>query len=189
MKNTAYIFAAVLVLASCYSRQAKAEKPAQYRPSSQVVDDWVTKWEKQLVEVAEAMPADKYSFAPANGEFKGVRTFAEQVKHAAAANYILAAAALGEKPPSDAGDETGPDAFRTKADITAYLKGSFAALHKAAAVIDEKNTVITSPAISPLQGTGTRLGLVVEALLHSANHYGQIVEYLRMNGVIPPASR
>jgi hypothetical protein len=177
------------VLAFSCGAQAQTDKAAQYRPSSQVLDDWVTRWEEKIVDVAEAMPADKYSFAPASSGFKGVRTFAEQVKHAAAANYILAAAALGEKPPADAGGETGPDALRTKADITGYVKGSFAALHKAAAVIDEKNTVVISPGISPLQGTGTRLGLVVEALLHSANHYGQMVEYLRMNGVIPPASR
>ncbi|HEX4631075.1 MAG TPA: DinB family protein [Chthoniobacterales bacterium] len=189
MKQAIAIFSILVVLACSYGARAQTDKPAQHRVSSEVLDDWVTRWEKKLIDVGEAMPADKYSFAPANGEFKGVRTFAEQVKHVAAANYILAAAALGEKPPPDAGDETGPKALRTKADISDYLKGSFGALHKAAAAIDDKNTVLTSPAISPLQGTGTRLGLVVEALLHSANHYGQMVEYLRMNDVVPPASR
>ena len=167
----------------------QGDKMGAYRPSGQVVDDWVARWETKLVEVAEALPADKYSFAPSNGEFKGVRTFGQQLKHAAAANYILAAGALGEKAPADAGDEIGPDSVRTKDEIVAYLKGSFASLHKAAAAIDEKNIVIKEPSISPLHGTGTRLGLVVEAILHSANHYGQMVEYLRMNGVIPPASR
>src|SRR5262249_40102475 len=168
---------------------AQIDKALEHRPSNQVTDDWVTKLEKQLVDVAEAMPADKYPFAPTNGEFKGVRTFGQQLKHAAAANYILAASALGEPTPADAGDEMGPDSVRTKPEIVAYLKGSFAALHKAAAAIDEQNAVIKSSPISPLQNTATRLGLVVEALLHSANHYGQMVEYLRMNGVIPPASR
>jgi hypothetical protein len=135
------------------------------------------------------MPADKYSFAPSNGEFKGVRTFGQQLKHAAAANYILAASALGEKAPADAGDETGPDSVRTKDEIIAYLMASFDALHKAAAIIDTNNIEVNGPPISPLQSGGTRLGLVVEALLHSANHYGQMVEYLRMNGAVPPASR
>src|SRR5262245_53569848 len=68
--------------------------------------------ERNVVAAAEAMPADKYSFAPTIGEFNGVRIFAEQVKHAAATNHILAAAALGEDPPADAGDEQGPDSIR-----------------------------------------------------------------------------
>jgi len=178
-----------LMLAGSGFGLAQVNKQDQRRPSSQVIDDWVTKWEKQLVDVADAMPADKYSFAPSDGEFKSVRTFSQQLKHAAAANYILAASALGEPSPVDAGDEAGPESVRTKAEIVAYLKGSFAALHKAAATIDEKNVLIKSTPISPLQNTATRLGLIVEALLHSANHYGQLVEYLRMNGVIPPASR
>jgi uncharacterized damage-inducible protein DinB len=189
MRKLNYIYLPVILLACACSVIGQMQKPAQFRPSSQVMDDWVTKWEKQLVDAADAMPADKYSFAPTNGEFKGVRTFAQQVKHAAAANYILAARALGEDAPTDAGDETGPESVRTKPDIIAYLKGSFVYLHKAAAAIDDKNTVIKGTPISPLQTTATRLGLVVEALQHSVDHYGQMVEYLRMNGVIPPASR
>src|SRR5215831_13080278 len=78
-----------------------------------------------IVSAADAMPADKYPFAPTDGEFKGVRTFGQQVKHLAAANYILSAAALGEEPPADAGDETGPEAVRAKAEILDYLNGSF----------------------------------------------------------------
>jgi hypothetical protein len=80
----------------------------------------------EIVSAAEAMPADKYGFAPTDGEFKGVRTFGKQVKHLAATNHILAAAALGEEPPADAGDELGPEAIRTKAEIIDYLNGSFA---------------------------------------------------------------
>ena len=68
----------------------------------------------QIVSAADAMPAVKYGFAPTEGEFKDVRTFGQQVKHLAATNHILAAAALGEDPPVDAGDEAGPDAIRTK---------------------------------------------------------------------------
>ena len=82
--------------------------------------------EKVIVSAADAMPADKYGFAPTDGEFKGVRTFGQMVKHLSATNYILAAAALGEEPPADAGDELGPEAVRTKDEILRYLKGSFA---------------------------------------------------------------
>jgi DinB superfamily len=146
--------------------------------------------EQVLVSAADAMPADKYGFAPTDGEFKGVRTFGQMVKHLSATNYILAAAALGEEPPADAGDELGPEAVRTKAEILNYLNGSFAQLHKATEAIGEKNTPVKSSPISPLKGAEvTRLALVVESLAHAFDHYGQLVEYLRMNGVVPPGSR
>jgi uncharacterized damage-inducible protein DinB len=144
----------------------------------------------QIVSAADAMPAVKYGFAPTDGEFKGVRTFGQQVKHLAATNHILAAAALGEDTPADAGDEMGPDTVRTKAEILDYLNASFAHLGKAIDAIGEKNAIVKSSPISPMKGTETtRLALTVEALIHAFNHYGQMVEYLRMNGVVPPASR
>src|SRR5215469_346151 len=65
--------------------------------------------EKEIISAVDAMPADKFGFAPTDGEFKGVRTFGQMVKHLSATNYILAAAALGEEPPADAGDEVGPE--------------------------------------------------------------------------------
>ena len=145
---------------------------------------------RNIVEAAEAMPADKYGFAPTGGEFKGVRTFSGQIKHLAATNYILAAAALGQVPPPDAGDETGPDSLVTKAQDVAYLRGSFDALEQAVAAIGDHRISVRSSPISPFQaGTATRLSLIAEALIHAYDHYGQMVEYLRMNGVIPPASR
>jgi uncharacterized damage-inducible protein DinB len=145
---------------------------------------------KVIVSAADAMPADKYGFAPTDGEFKGVRTFGEMVKHLSATNYILAAAALGEEPPADAGDELGPEAVRTKTEILNYLKSSFAYLDKAIEAVGQKNTSVRSSPISPLKSTeATRVALVVESLVHAFDHYGQMVEYLRMNGVVPPASR
>jgi len=146
--------------------------------------------EKEIVSAADAMPADKYGFAPTDGEFKGVRTFGQMVKHLSATNYILAAAALGEEPPADAGDEMGPEAVRTKDEILNYLKGSFAYLKKAVDAIGQRNVAVKASPISPLKSTeATRLTLVVESLAHAFDHYGQMVEYLRMNGVVPPASR
>ena len=146
--------------------------------------------EKVIVSAADAMPADKYGFAPTDGEFKGVRTFGQMVTHLSATNYILAAAALGEEPPANAGDELGPETVRTKAEILNYLKGSFAYLDKAIEAIGQKSTPVKSSPISPLKSTeATRLALVVESLVHAFDHYGQMVEYLRLNRVVPPASR
>ena len=146
--------------------------------------------EKVIVSAADAMPADKYGFAPTDGEFKGVRTFGQMAKHLAATNYILAAAAFGEEPPTDAGDELGPEAVKTKDEILRYLKGSFVNLDKAIEAIGQNGTPVKSSPISPLKSTeATRLALVVESLVHAFDHYGQMVEYLRMNGVVPPASR
>src|SRR5882757_6424175 len=109
--------------------------------------------EKLIVSAADAMPADKYGFAPTDGEFKGVRTFGQMVKHLSATNYILAASALGEEPPADAGDELGPEAARTKPEILNYVKGSFGYLDKAIEAIGQKNAPVKSSPISPLKRT------------------------------------
>jgi hypothetical protein len=99
------------LLAACNLALAQATKPAETRTVGQVLDRSVTTVEKEFVPAADAMPEDKYSFAPTNGEFKGVRTFAQQVKHVAAVNYMVAAAILGEKPPVELGSENGPDSM------------------------------------------------------------------------------
>jgi uncharacterized damage-inducible protein DinB len=146
--------------------------------------------ETLITSAVEAMPADKFGFAPTDGEFKGVRTFGQMVKHLSATNHILAAAALGEQAPADAGDEVGPQAVRTKEEILAYLKGSFAHLDRAIEAIGQADMPTNPSPISPLKrGEVTRSALIVESLMHACDHYGQIVEYLRMNGVVPPASR
>ena len=146
--------------------------------------------EREIISTVDAMPADKFGFAPTDGEFKGVRTFGQMVKHFSATNHILAAAALGEEPPADAGDELGPENVRTKAEILTYLKGSFVHLEKAVQAIGQTNIPVNASPISPLKrGEVTRLALITETLLHAYDHYGQMVEYLRMNGVVPPASR
>ena len=146
--------------------------------------------EKEIISTVDAMPADKFGFAPTDGEFKGVRTFGQMVKHFSATNHILAAAALGEEPPAEAGDELGPESVRTKAEILAYLKSSFVHLDKAVEAIGQTNIPVNASPISPLKrGEVTRLALITETLLHAYDHYGQLVEYLRMNGVVPPASR
>src|SRR5215470_17856941 len=107
--------------------------------------------EKEIISTVDAMPADKFGFAPTDGEFQGVRTFGQMVKHFAATNHILAAAALREEAPEDAGDEVGPETVRTKDEIRNYLKGSFAHLAKAIDAIDQTNAPATPSPISPLK--------------------------------------
>jgi len=143
----------------------------------------------QIVTTAEAMPATKYEFMPSEGEFKGVRTFARQVRHLSATNHILAAAALGEPASTDV-DENGPETVRTKAEVLDYLNSSFEHLSKAIDAVGDPKVKVSASPISPLPATKTtRLALVAEALIHAFNHYGQMVEYLRMNGIVPPSSR
>jgi uncharacterized damage-inducible protein DinB len=176
---------AVTLLLQTTSLVAQVATPAEPRTVSQVVDFWVTETEQLVVPAADAMPEAKYSFAPSNGEFSGVRTFAEQVKHLAAANYQLAAATLGEEPPVGTDHETAPDTVKTKAQVMDYLKGSFTSLHRAAAALNESN--MHDPI--PSKGNRTRLLMLIDSVVHSSNHYGQMVEYLRMNNIVPPASR
>ncbi len=165
-----------------------AAKPEQPATISAVLDQRWSGIEKQFTDLADAMPEDKYAFAPTTGEFKGVLNFGEQVKHVAATNYRYASTMLGEKPPADTSGESGPDAIKTKAAIMKYLRDSFTYAHRAMKETTDQNAVapITPPGSSR---TVTRLGIALNAVGHCFDHYGQLVEYLRMNGIIPPASR
>jgi uncharacterized damage-inducible protein DinB len=147
--------------------------------------------ESQFVPAAEAMPEGKYNFAPSDGEFKGVRTFALEVKHVATANFVFYSAMLGQDPPSGvtaAGAGNGPDEIQTKEQILNYLKDSFALGHRALATLTPENAVAPL-AKPPLSFLNTRLALATFLLQHAADHYGQMVEYLRMNGIVPPSSQ
>jgi hypothetical protein len=167
---------------------AMQAKPDQKPTFAMVLDRSLTNVEHEVVPAAEAMPEDKFNFAPTQGEFKTVRTFAQQVKHIAAVNYMIAGSILSEKPPVNLGGENGPDNITSKADVVKFLKDSFAYLHKAANSIDESNVLgqVQAP-FGP--NKMTRLGLSVIAISHPFDHYGQMVEYLRMNNIVPPASR
>ena len=156
---------------------------------AKVFDQQVTMLEKEIVPLAEAMPADKFEFAPTQGEFKGVRTFAQQISHTAAVIYMMSARVLGEKNPSEAGkDENGPAGLKTREDVIQYLKDSLVYAHKAMGSLTEKR-LVTPVAV----GSGNRkqmpLFFANVVLWHSFDHYGQMVVYARMNGIIPPASR
>jgi len=131
-----FALAAVLMLCGFCVAQAKGGP----KTVAQILDGGVTAIETELVPAAEAMPEDKFGFAPTNGEFKGVRTFGQQVKHVAAVNYLVAGAILGERPPVEYGGENGPDSVKSKADIMKFLKDSFAYAHKAVATITADNS-------------------------------------------------
>ena len=166
---------------------AQAQKD-EHKTVAQVLDGAAASMEHEFVPAAEAMPEDKFNYAPTAGEFKGVRTFAQQVKHVAAVNYILGAAILGEKPPAEVGGESGPTSLTTKADIVKYLKASFEYAHKAIGTVTEKN--IVESVKSPFgEGKMTKLGLAGLITSHGFDHYGQMAVYLRSNGIVPPASR
>ncbi len=188
MKNMCWLLVSLFVLTYCSIALAQATKPAPPSTPGQALDRTLSNVESEFVPAAEALPEDKYSFAPTNGEFKGVRTFSQQVKHVAAVNYIIGAVILGEKSPVDTGGEKGPDSIKTKADIVKFLKDSFAYAHKATLTIDEKNALAAVK--NPFgESMVARMELATWIPGHCYDHYGQMVEYLRMNGIIPPASR
>jgi len=163
-------------------------KPDERRTLTQVMDRSLTNAEKEFMSAAEAMPEDKYAYAPTDGEFKGVRTFAGQIKHVAASNYEFGGAILQEKPPVDFGGEEGPASIKTKAEILKFLKDSFSYMHKAIASMNEQNA--TESLKSPWgQNTITRLGVTTLTIAHCFDHYGQMAVYLRHNGIVPPASK
>ncbi len=187
-----------LALGTALMAQAPAETkpaPAAKKTEGQSINQMYAWVAGQFVPAAEAMPEEKYGFAPTEGEFKGVKTFAQQVKHVAAVNYYLGSQILGEALPAEAGKidlsnmEMGPETVKTKAEIVAYLKGSFAYAQKAVGSITAKNGTLPIKNPFGMPDDVTRLGVATLLAFHGMDHYGQMVVYLRMNAIIPPASR
>jgi uncharacterized damage-inducible protein DinB len=182
-----------LLLALPLAAQAPAPKAAApaTEPTVGAAMDGTYQWvPMQFMGAAEAMPEDKFDWAPTQGEYKGVKTFAQQVKHVAAVNYAFGAMILGEKPQIEmANIEMGPTNLKTRAEILAYMKDSFAYARKAIQSITAQNGM--RPIKNPFgQGPDfTPIGLATLLGFHGMDHYGQMVEYLRMNGIVPPASR
>ncbi len=175
-----------VLLAVCALPLCASGDPAT-SPVAKVLDGELSMLEQDFVPLAEAMPAEKWDFAPTAGEFKGVRNFAQQVSHVAAAIYNSSASILEEKLSADVvGTEAGPPRLKTKAELVAYLKEAIAYGHKAMAKLTEKNL---TDEVQAIWGKASRLFMADLILWHSYDHYGQLVEYLRMNGIIPPSSR
>ena len=183
------IFAVAALGQGTKSTAAVGAPQTQQSTIAIIVDREISNVEKQVVDVAEAMPEEKYNFTPESlnipgDDYKGVRTFAGQVKHVAASNYFIWSPLTGDKLPEGLKDGNGPQSIKTKAEIISFLKDSFALGHKAAATLTTENMLQT-----PGSSKSTRLRLAVFGVEHAFDHYGQMVEYLRMNGIVPPASR
>jgi len=201
MKHSSLLLTAALSLAavSAYAQATKTSPAAGASASpstpptiASAIDREISLAEKQVVDAAEAMPEDKFDFSPEKlnlpgSDYKGVRTFGEQLKQVAAANHLIWSPITGEKPPDTVNDGKGPDNMKAKADIMKYVKDSFAFGHKAVATLNSSNLV--EPIKSGSGKPTTRLFLATFAAAHCFEHYGQLIQYLRMNGIVPPASR
>jgi uncharacterized damage-inducible protein DinB len=169
---------------------AVTQQTAQPAPTiASVVDGEISGIEKEIVAAAEAMPEDRFNFSPESlkipgSEYKGVRTFAGQVKHVAVANHFLWAPLTGDTVPDGWEKENAPENLKSKAEIIQFLKESFSLGHKAAATLTADNILQSAG-----KSKSTRLFLATFGVAHAYDHYGQMVEYLRMNGIVPPASR
>jgi hypothetical protein len=175
---------------SAAPRAAETLQAQQTAPTvASVLDGEISAVEKEFVGAAEAMPEDKYNFSPESlkipgSEYKGVRTFAGQVKHVAISDYYIWAPITGEPVPESLKGDNGGENVKSKADVIKLLKESFALGHKAAATLTTENMLQTAE-----HSKSTRLRLAMFGVGHVYDHYGQLVEYLRMNGIVPPASR
>lgn len=142
--------------------------------------------EGQMVAVAEAMPEDRYGFIPVAGDFKGARSFAEQIKHVACANFAFFNQIEGKTPP-ELCEKGGPSKAKTKAELIQYLKDSCDYANRILATINEKNYL--ERVDGRYAGPNTKLGMSVAAVWHLSDHYGQLAEYLRMNRIVPPITQ
>ena len=164
----------------------QAAQPAPTLPAS--IDRQISRVETLIVDVAEAMPEDKFNFTPESlkipgSDYKGVFTFVGEVKHVAAGNYFIWSKITGDKLAEELfNDGRGPDNLKTKTEIIQFLKDSFALGHHATATLTSEN-MLQSAARS------TRISMATFVIAEAYNHYGRMVEYLRMNGIVPPASR
>jgi hypothetical protein len=198
-----FIFAAAALLAQqSNAQQTPAQAPAQQKPAQQPPTHQTAATKKptlaaavmvhwkfvagDFIGVADAMPEEKYNFAPTNGEFKGARTFAQHVRHVACANFAFFKEMEKLPPPPDC-EKGEPANIKTKADLMKYLGESFA---YGETVINKVTSLnMTDPVEGRYAGPNTKIGMCITAVWHVTDHYGQMVEYLRMNGIVPPASR
>jgi uncharacterized damage-inducible protein DinB len=192
MKPLRIITATLILAASALGQSTTAPAPQAAQTAATLasaIDREISAIEKQVLDAAGAMPEDKFNFSPESlnlpgANYKGVRTFAVQVKHIAASNYFIWSGLTGDKLPANLKDGNGPEDIKTKAEVLAFLKDSFALGHKAAATLTPENMLQ-----APEHSKSTRLHLATFGVAHAFNHYGQMVEYLRMNGIVPPASQ
>jgi hypothetical protein len=182
---TAATWALLALLAAPACAQQQQDIP---KTTAESIGAILSYTEDQFLSVAEAMPAEKYSYIPnaPGGKFDGVRSFAEQVKHVACANFAFFNEIEGKTPP-DSCEKGGPAPAKTKTELLQYLRDSFAYGNKALATINAQNSM--DRVEGRYGGPDTKLGMAVIAVWHIADHYGQVVYYLRLNGVVPPPTQ
>lgn len=188
----------VLLGASSLAQSARTKTaPATRKPERSFIGDMPTSIaasvgetlqfvEGEFLGVAEAMPEDKYDFVPTTGRFDDARTFREQVKHVACVQFALFSEFEGKQPPPLC-EKGGPSSAKTKSELIYYLKESF----------DYSNSVVSrltaASSLDRVEGRyaapTTKLGISVASIWHVTDHYGQLVEYLRMNGIVPPVTQ
>ena len=174
-------FTLMLPVAS-FSQQEK-EIPKSIPDSISFTLGWA---EKGFLSVAEAMPESKYSYIPTSGNFDGVRSFAEQVKHVACAQFAFFNEIEGKTPPEHC-EKGGPSKAASKAELIKYLRDSFDYGDHILSTFTPQN--LLDRVEGRYAGPNTRLGMAMAAIWHITDHYGQLVVYLRMNDIVPPASR
>jgi hypothetical protein len=179
------------VTAGAQMMTMKAKTDSGAVSPAKAVDELLDLFEHEAMGVAETMPADKYNFAPtqtifAPGQavkFDTVRTFVQQVTHLTEANYYFYSSVSGMKPDVDT---KALGNITTKDEAVAALGASFRFAHKAIATITPENAFLV---IKPVDGMNTRVSIATFGVAHGYDHYGQMVEYLRMNGLVPPGSK
>jgi uncharacterized damage-inducible protein DinB len=176
----------MLIVAASLPLAAPSVPQETNDPTAAAVAHTFTLIERSFIGLADAMPAEKYDFKPTDGEFKEARTFGEQVKHVACANFAFFNEIEKKEPPAECATG-GPSRAKTKAELMAYLRESFDYAQKVLRTMTSANAL--DPAGGPYGGSSTRLGLTTLAVWHASDHYGQLVVYLRLNGIVPPASR
>jgi uncharacterized damage-inducible protein DinB len=188
----AQLFPATLLifagLAAVAAPPAGAQQQNIPKTAAESIGGILSYTEDQFFSVAAAMPAEKYSYIPSapGGKFDGVRSFAEQVKHVACANYAFFNEIEGKTPP-DGCEKGGPAPAKTKAELLKYLRESFDYGNKVLATVNPRNAM--GRVEGRYGGPNTKLGIAALAVWHIADHYGQIVYYLRLNGVVPPPTQ
>jgi uncharacterized damage-inducible protein DinB len=178
----AALLAATLVLPMHAQDAMKKDTPIKPpdRPSKVVLDSW-NDIGRKLIAMAEDFPEDKYDFKPTPAQ----RSFAEQLLHMAGANYYFTNPVIGQKPPT--GDPKR-DQYKTKADVVAFVKKSFA--DGAAAIQAKGDTGMSELVVDPFGHQQDRISdLAYGFIEHDGEHYGQLVVYYRLSGLVPPESR
>lgn len=188
MKRAILMMAAMLLIsvsslpahAQDAMKKETAVKPAP-SPSQAVLETW-NDIARKLIAMAEDFPEDKYDFKPTPAQ----RSFAEQLLHVSNANYFFTNLAKGEKPPAE--EDPKRDQYKTKADVVAFVKKAYA--DGAAAIKAKGDKGMSDMVVDPFSHQKARISdLAYGFIEHSGEHYGQLVVYYRLSGLVPPESR